>query len=117
MLNSGDAELLKPKTMGKSFHRHDSTLDGFAFDHIALIKVDVEGHELQVLKGARETIERCKPILYVENDRPHRSRDLLAFLLNDLGYRAWWHFPDLYNANEQIDGGDFVSHNVLCVHR
>jgi FkbM family methyltransferase len=118
LLNSGDAELLEPNIdHGDCFRVEARTLDMSRLDRIALLKVDVEGHELKVLKGARSTIERCKPILYVENDRPHLSRDLLAFILNDLGYRAWWHFPDLYNANERIDGGDYVSHNVLCFYR
>ena len=119
LLNSGDAELLEPNVdHDNHFRVRTQRLDDVKeFDSLALIKVDVEGHELSVLKGAQETIRRCKPILYVENDRPEKSRDLLAFILNDLGYRAWWHFPDLYNARELIDGGDFVSHNVLCVHR
>lgn len=30
------------------------------------IKIDVEGAELKVLRGARETLERSRPILYVE---------------------------------------------------
>ena len=32
----------------------------------ALIKLDVEGHEVPALRGARETILRSKPILVVE---------------------------------------------------
>ena len=116
LLNSGDAGLLEPNIDQDSFRVEAQKLDAFAIGRVALIKVDVEGHELQVLKGAARAILRCAPTLYVENDRPEKSRDLLAFILNDLGYRAWWHFPDLYNANERIDGVDYVSHNVLCVH-
>lgn len=47
------------------------TLDDFArecgIDHIALLKIDVEGHELAVLKGARHLLaSQAIDILYVE---------------------------------------------------
>lgn len=42
------------------------TLDGFAFQHVDLIKTDCEGADLLALKGAEQTIKRCKPVLIVE---------------------------------------------------
>jgi FkbM family methyltransferase len=42
-------------------------LDAYAFQDVSLIKVDVEGHEAQVLAGAWETIVRCQPWLLVED--------------------------------------------------
>lgn len=33
---------------------------------VALMKIDVEGHELEVIKGAYEVIEREKPELFIE---------------------------------------------------
>jgi len=41
-------------------------LDGFAIPDVAFIKIDVEGHEVEVLAGARETIERCRPTVLIE---------------------------------------------------
>jgi len=35
---------------------------------ISIIQLDVEGHEEQALKGALGLIERCRPILVLEND-------------------------------------------------
>ena len=47
-------------------------LDAFAFLDVSLIKIDVEGHEAQVLAGAKETIARCQPWLVVEDwSGPH----------------------------------------------
>ena len=49
------------------------TLDSYGFENIAFIKIDVEGHELQVLEGATETIARCRPTILLETKAPARS--------------------------------------------
>ena len=41
-------------------------LDTLEFDKIDYIKLDCEGYELEILKGAEETIKRHKPIIVVE---------------------------------------------------
>lgn len=41
-------------------------IDGLGLQRLDLLKIDVEGMEAEALKGAAETIERCKPILFVE---------------------------------------------------
>jgi len=42
------------------------TLDGIGFEDVRLLKIDVEGHELEVLKGGIETIKRNNypPIIF-----------------------------------------------------
>ena len=42
------------------------TIDSFAFKDVRAIKIDVEGSELAVLAGGRETILRDRPPLIVE---------------------------------------------------
>ena len=42
------------------------TLDSFEFEEVDYMKVDVEGFELQFLKGATDTILRTKPVLNIE---------------------------------------------------
>jgi len=42
------------------------TIDCFNLARVDLIKIDVEGMELDVLQGAVETIKRCKPIMTIE---------------------------------------------------
>lgn len=45
-----------------------TTVDTYVAEHaldIGLIKLDVEGVELEVIKGALKTIERCKPVLLI----------------------------------------------------
>lgn len=42
------------------------TLDSFNLKNVALIKIDVEGHEVDVLRGAYDTIAVNRPIVIVE---------------------------------------------------
>jgi FkbM family methyltransferase len=41
-------------------------LDDFGFTDVDLIKIDVEGYELFVVKGGEETLTRWKPVVIVE---------------------------------------------------
>lgn len=42
------------------------TLDEHEFEHVDVLKVDVEGLEIDVLQGAEQTIAKCKPIIVIE---------------------------------------------------
>lgn len=41
-------------------------IDDQHFDNVSLIKIDVEGYEVEVVKGALKTIEKFKPRLLIE---------------------------------------------------
>jgi FkbM family methyltransferase len=41
-------------------------LDSFNLPKVDVLKVDVEGYELEVLRGAEGTLERCRPVLMIE---------------------------------------------------
>ena len=73
-------------------------LDSLELPLCHFLKIDVEGMETEVLEGARATIARCRPTLYLENDRPDHSRELIQRVF-DLGYDAYWHLPPLYNPD------------------
>jgi len=81
------------------------TLDAVAraqgIARVDLIKCDVEGSELFVLRGVAETIRRDQPIIMLEMLRKwarvfdYHPNDIIAFL-GDLGYRCWsWDGADL----------------------
>lgn len=98
--------------------RLDGVLD---YPSVRMIKIDVEGMESEVLRGAKQVIARHKPALYVENDRTQRSEALIN-LLFELGYRLWWHIPGLFNpdnffGNKENKYGRVASFNMICLHR
>jgi FkbM family methyltransferase len=61
-----------------------TTIDRFQFPKVSLMKVDVEGMELQVLRGSMKTIRRCRPLLYVEHLKT--DREALRQCIMELGY-------------------------------
>lgn len=62
-----------------------ATLDSFALADIGFMKIDVEGHELEVLRGALQTLSRSRPTLLVEIKEP--NLDAVRELLAKLDYR------------------------------
>lgn len=94
-------------------------LDALELPACGLIKIDVEGFEPQVLRGARQTVARCRPVLYVENDRAAQQQEVIS-LVAEMGYRLYWHLPALFDANnfkgeqENVFPG-VVSVNMLCL--
>ena len=46
------------------------------FKQIQMVKIDVEGHELQVLQGMVQLLQRDRPILIIETD----SQQVFEFL-------------------------------------
>lgn len=97
------------------------TLDSFNFPRVDLIKLDVEGSETAALEGATETIARCRPLLYVENDKEKYERGLIQ-LIDSLGYRIYGHCIPLFNfhnwkGNTLNIFREMESRMLLCVPR
>ena len=94
-------------------------VDSLGLANCHFIKVDVEGMELQVLQGAAVTVGRCRPVLYVENNRREASPELLAWLLA-ASYRPFWHVTPYFspsNAFGEVENifPDLVAVNVVCL--
>jgi len=70
-----------------------TTLEAVAgsLSSIRFIKCDVEGHEHEVLIGAREVLRRSKPVLLIEVEQRHRRRAVgeTFDLLSRLGYDGY----------------------------
>ena len=67
-------------------------LDSLELTGIGFIKIDVEGHELAVLGGARETLEREHPTLLIELDQRYLERPLeqVTHEISSLGYDGFF---------------------------
>lgn len=66
-------------------------LDSFTFDNVVFIKIDVQGYELNVIKGAINTIAKNRPYLFVEFEEDllveaKTSEKELQELIESLGY-------------------------------
>lgn len=68
------------------------TLDSFNLENVDLIKIDCEGYEENVLRGAMDTIRRCRPVILVEQKRDMASSRFglqqlgAVHLLQEVGY-------------------------------
>jgi FkbM family methyltransferase len=67
-------------------------LDAIVRDDVAFVKIDVEGHELRVLDGARGLIERSRPVFLVEAEERHRAgaTRAVARFFRDFGYDGFF---------------------------
>lgn len=92
--------------------RLDDVMAAFDFGPVSLIKVDVEGAELSVLKGGEALIRRDRPVIICEVDR-HGARfgatpeDLAAWLAA-LGYR-----PHALETGELIESSPLATNTVF----
>ncbi len=81
------------------------TIDSLGLHDLALVKVDAEGFEEEVLRGAAETLRRCRPVLSLEVEERHRAlstRDVPA-LLAALGYAVRFHHAGAFHPIESFD--------------
>jgi FkbM family methyltransferase len=62
---------------------HVARLDDFKIPDVCLLKIDVEGQEPEVLKGAEQTIRECRPLIFAE------AQDRQAATSNGRILRRW----------------------------
>ena len=98
---------------GTSFHHTDDwkgegvnvnceRLDDIYTGVPSFVKIDVEGHELQVLKGATETIKKHMPTILIEIHGFSEEHEIHKYL-KELGYNDPIERPEvmfLYRAND-----------------
>jgi hypothetical protein len=97
----------------------DTVLAQENVSQVDLIKADIEGAELALLMGARETLRRCKPILLCEmhgTTLEHQSARVATMLgvLDDFGYRLL-RFDEHTGRPVPWDRQQPLSHNVLAI--
>ena len=70
------------------------TLDSYNYDNVGMMKIDVQGYEPWVLDGAKSTILRNRPTIFIEVEEAQlhvynfTSQDIFT-RLDHLGYKYW----------------------------
>lgn len=82
------------------------------------LKIDVEGYESEVLKGAEAMIRECQPTIYLENDRLDKA-DALIEQVRAMGYTPYWHLTHLqrrtnFNGTAKDVFGIAASFDMIC---
>ena len=73
-------------------------LDQCKMDRCDLIKIDVEGMELNVLKGSAKTLRRFRPLVFAECLSLHNGWQIVLFM-RDNGFEAFLHNELSYNPD------------------
>ena len=69
-------------------------IDDFNFDNeISFMKIDVEGHEIEVIEGGKLFIKKNKPVLLVEIEERHSKKNIHHSIdyINGLGYNSYFY--------------------------
>jgi FkbM family methyltransferase len=123
----GEAEFFLPEETGsvaasrrplfqeqrnQTVHATLDTLDAYVqragIERLDLLKCDIEGGELPMLRGGRATLERFRPVVFLEMLRKwsaafgYHPNDILE-LMAELGYRGYALAPGGLEAVERVD--------------
>jgi hypothetical protein len=96
----------------------DALVDAEGCERVDVVKIDAEGSEDAVIRGATKTLERDRPFLFCEVlDRPGLARAVTDALAGH-GYRFFRLGRDGPKPCTDVAGGpdDNESHNYLFAH-
>jgi FkbM family methyltransferase len=79
-------------------------LDDFVREPVGFIKIDVEGHELSVLEGTSNLINRERPVVLLEAEERHRPGAVpsVRAFMEALNYRGYFIFRNAIMGIEQL---------------
>ena len=80
-------------------------LDDYLLERLDFLKIDVEGMELAVLEGARQTIRRCQPVIFAESNSLAASAPIFEWCAQEK-YRVFGVLSSAYNQ------GNFAGNQV-----
>jgi hypothetical protein len=86
--------------------RRQITIDGLELDRVDLLKIDVEGMEIDVLGGAEATLKKHMPQLYIEVIKS--DSDEMKSILRSFGYRYFSCGDNLLAVHESDKAGSGI---------
>ncbi len=119
--NLGSSRLSDDSCSSVSLSHEIIPLDDLNFSHIDFIKIDVEGMEFDVLSGGLKTIQRYKPIIFLEVNSLQNSSCIIDFS-NDINYSVFGNFNYAFNAenfNHSVKNmfGQAAECGLILIHR
>ncbi len=95
----------------------DSLIEQYGVSRVDFLKIDAEGHELQVLKGSDRILTEFAPIILYENIAGHQGSNLpVADYLRSVGYQLFRYQPYLQRLIPVDVNADFQdSLNVIAL--
>ena len=100
----------------ENFEIQTKKIDEFNFDNkISLIKIDVQGHELEVIEGAKNTIERDKPVLLVEIEKQYTKKEVAESInfINSLGYKSYFFNKKDLKSTTELNNLDLFNNFIF----
>ncbi|HKT03224.1 MAG TPA: FkbM family methyltransferase [Rugosimonospora sp.] len=110
---NGVNSLVRNATHSRAMRVPTVTVDSLGLEDVRFAKIDVEGHELPVLRGAEKTVRRWQPALFIEVESRMQPVSSIVDLLGSWGYRGWV-LPG--RAWLPLDRFDLVAHQRRTEH-
>ena len=100
----------------ENFEIQTKKIDELNFDNkISFIKIDVEGHELEVIEGAKNTIKRDKPVLLVEIEKQYTKKEVAESInfINSLGYKSYFFNKKDLKSTTELNNLDLFNNFIF----
>ena len=103
---------------GKSFNSFKSIpvkikkLDDINLENnIKFIKIDVEGHEIEVIQGGEKTIKDNKPVLLIEIEKRHSQRNVeeSISIIKKYGYNCYFTKDNELISSDKLENKEIVN--------
>ena len=91
-------------------------LDTLGLERLDILKADIEGYEFELLSGARDTIRRLRPFVYLEFGP---SKDEIIRYFDALNYTCYYYISPMYSARNFRNSANDIfgasSTDLICV--
>jgi FkbM family methyltransferase len=84
-----------------------TSIDTIGLDYLDFIKIDVEGMEVDVLNGAKETVGRFRPVIFAECNSLEVGIPIVQWVRNE-NYKIYGVLSSAYNQNNFSGNSDNI---------